>query len=94
MNAPSPALKPAAKPPRPDLDAELNNLAMSKDAQPLFDAVMKHIEENVAPIIKEIQGSGIASRRAIARVLKARGVATARGGQWTAVQVGAVLCRA
>ncbi len=51
MNAPAP--KPAAKPPRPDLDAELNNLAMSKEAQPLFDAVMKHIEENVVPITEE-----------------------------------------
>ena len=38
-------------PMRPDLNnPELNNLAMSKEAQPLFDAVMKHIEENVAPI--------------------------------------------
>ena len=38
-------------PARPDLNnPELNNLAMSKEAQPLFDAVMKHIEENVAPI--------------------------------------------
>jgi acyl-CoA dehydrogenase len=35
---------------RPDLDAELNNLAMSKAAQPLFDAVKKHIAENVEPI--------------------------------------------
>jgi acyl-CoA dehydrogenase len=39
--------------PRPDLDAELNNLAMSKEAQPLFDAVKKHIEENVAPMADE-----------------------------------------
>jgi len=38
---------------RPDLDAELNNLAMSKAAQPLFDAVKKHIEENVAPMAEE-----------------------------------------
>jgi hypothetical protein len=30
-----------------------------------------------APIIREIQGSGIASRRAIARALNARGIATA-----------------
>jgi acyl-CoA dehydrogenase len=38
-------------PVRPDLNnPELNNLAMSTEAQPLFDAVMKHIEENVAPI--------------------------------------------
>jgi acyl-CoA dehydrogenase len=35
---------------RPDLEAELNNLAMSKAAQPLFDAVKKHIAENVEPI--------------------------------------------
>ena len=38
---------------RPDLDAELNNLAMSKEAQPLFDAVKAHIDENVAPITEE-----------------------------------------
>ena len=50
--------------------------------------------KNVAPIIREIQGSGTASRRAIARALNARGVATARGGQWTAVQVGSILQRA
>jgi DNA invertase Pin-like site-specific DNA recombinase len=49
---------------------------------------------NVAPIIREIQLSGIASHRAIAKALNARGVATARGGQWTAVQVGAILKRA
>ena len=46
------APKPRPKP-RPDLDAELNNLAMSKEAQPLFDAVKKHIDDNVAPIIEE-----------------------------------------
>src|SRR5438270_1317344 len=50
--------------------------------------------KNVVPIIKEIQGSGIASRRAIARALNARGVATRRGGRWTAVQVSAILRRA
>jgi DNA invertase Pin-like site-specific DNA recombinase len=38
--------------------------------------------KNVAPITREIQSSGIASRRAIARALNARGVATARGGRW------------
>ena len=44
--------KPAAAP-RPDLDAELNNLAMSQAAKPLFDAVKKHIDENVAPMSEE-----------------------------------------
>ena len=43
---------------RPDLDAELNNLAMSKAAQPLFDAVKKHIAENVEPIAEEFNRLG------------------------------------
>jgi len=37
----------------PDLADDLNNLVMSKEAQPLFDAVKKHIDENVAPIVEE-----------------------------------------
>src|SRR5829696_6056666 len=49
---------------------------------------------NVAPIIREIQTNGVASHRGIARSLNARGVATARGGKWTAVQVGSILRRA
>jgi len=49
--------------------------------------------KNVAPIIHEIQSSGVASHCAVARSLNARGVATARGGQWTAVQVGSILRR-
>jgi DNA invertase Pin-like site-specific DNA recombinase len=48
---------------------------------------------NVAPIIREIQASGVSSNRGIARALNARGVATARGGKWTAVQVGSILQR-
>ena len=50
--------------------------------------------KNVAPIIREIKSTGVASHRGIARSLNARGVATARGGQWTAVQVGSILKRA
>ena len=49
--------------------------------------------KNVAPIIREIMSSGVASHRGIARSLNARGIATARGGQWTAVQVGSILRR-
>jgi len=48
---------------------------------------------NVAPIIREIQSAGATSHRGIARSLNARGVATARGGAWTAVQVGSILRR-
>jgi len=48
---------------------------------------------NVAPIIREIRASGVSSNRGVARALNARGVATARDGQWTAVQVGSILQR-
>jgi DNA invertase Pin-like site-specific DNA recombinase len=48
---------------------------------------------NVAPIIREIQSTGASSHRAVARALNARGVATARGGTWTAVQVGSIVRR-
>ena len=36
-----------------DLDADLYQLAMSAQAQPLMDAVKKHIDENVVPIQDE-----------------------------------------
>ncbi len=37
----------------PDAEAELNNLGMSKSAQPLMDAVKRHIAENVEPITEQ-----------------------------------------
>ena len=48
----------------------------------------------VLPIIKQIQKSGVSSLRGVAKALSARGVQTARGGEWTAVQVSDVLRRA
>jgi acyl-CoA dehydrogenase len=36
-----------------DLDKDLFNLAMSEEAEPLMDAVKKHIAENVDPITEE-----------------------------------------
>jgi DNA invertase Pin-like site-specific DNA recombinase len=48
---------------------------------------------NILPVIREIQASGVASQRGIARALNARGVATARGGVWSEVQVAAILRR-
>jgi hypothetical protein len=41
--------------------------------------------------IRENVGEEFLGNRRIARSLNARGVATARGGQWTAVQVGSIL---
>ena len=53
----------------------------------------KRFAENVAPVIQQVRTSGVTSLRGIAAVLNARGVRTARGGQWAATQVGAVLAR-
>jgi len=53
----------------------------------------RRFAENVAPVILQIRGSGVASLRGIAAALNVRGVRTARGGRWAATQVGAVLTR-
>ena len=44
--------------PSPDAERQMNNLAMSEGAQPLFDAVTKHIADNVAPIEDEFRRLG------------------------------------
>lgn len=49
---------------------------------------------NVLPVIASIQAAGTKSHRGIAEILNARSVRTARGGAWSAVQVGRVLARA
>src|SRR5438876_874286 len=46
---------------------------------------------NVLPVIHQIQASGVQSLRGVARALTARGVKTARGGEWSAVQVADIL---
>src|SRR5215472_13354129 len=48
---------------------------------------------NIRPIVTELQAAGHRSAAAIARQLNARGVATARGGAWTHVQVASILGR-
>jgi DNA invertase Pin-like site-specific DNA recombinase len=48
---------------------------------------------DLKPIIAEIQAAGAVSLREIAAGLNGRGVLTARGGQWSAVQVQRVLAR-
>ncbi|RWQ80263.1 MAG: recombinase family protein, partial [Mesorhizobium sp.] len=48
---------------------------------------------NILPIISDIQASGVKSLRQIAVALNARGIASARGGTWTAVQVTDILQR-
>lgn len=48
---------------------------------------------NVAAIIREIRAAGVTTLRGIAAALTARGVKTARGGQWTPTAVSNVLHR-
>lgn len=48
----------------------------------------------VLPVIREIEGTGATTLRAIADALNARGIATARGGRWAAQTVANVLKRA
>lgn len=49
---------------------------------------------NVLPIIQAVRKSGATTLRAIAEALNARGIATARGGQWYAKSVSNILARA
>lgn len=49
---------------------------------------------NVLPVIEAIKRAGATTLREIADALNARGVATARGGQWHAMTVKNVLARA
>jgi DNA invertase Pin-like site-specific DNA recombinase len=53
----------------------------------------RRFAENVAPLIHQVQASGVTSLRGVAAALNARGVRSARGGRWAATQVGAVLAR-
>jgi DNA invertase Pin-like site-specific DNA recombinase len=48
---------------------------------------------NVLPIIRQIERSGVTSLRGIAEALNARGIASARGGQWGAQAVANVMSR-
>jgi len=49
---------------------------------------------NLPPLVREIQKAGASSLNAIADALNKRGIWTARGKEWTQVQVGLVLRRA
>jgi hypothetical protein len=49
---------------------------------------------DLTPIIEELKASGAVSLRQIAAGLNARGIKTARGSEWSAVQVQRVMERA
>lgn len=48
---------------------------------------------DLAPTVAELRASGLESLRGLAAGLNARGIPTARGGQWTAMQVARILER-
>ncbi len=77
--------------------AQLGNRTNLADAQAKGSARVAddalRFAENVMPVIERIRASGITSMRGIAAVLDARGVRTARGGKWKAMQVGTVIRR-
>ena len=68
-----------------------------KKAQALGTARVKaeadRFAANILPVIREAQKAGASSLHAIAGVLNARGVRTARGGKWAATQVRDILRR-
>src|ERR1700694_6325784 len=49
---------------------------------------------NILPIIREAQKAGATTLREIAQALNARGIPTARGGQWYAQSIANILARA
>jgi DNA invertase Pin-like site-specific DNA recombinase len=64
-----------------------------KNAVDAVQAEADRFAANVLPIIREAQKAGARTLREIAEVLNARGIATARGGQWHATSVKNVLER-
>ncbi len=71
----------------PDLDKARVKAAVSVKANADTHAA------NVLPLIKDIQRKGTTTLRAIADALNARGIVTARGGEWHATTVRNVLAR-
>jgi DNA invertase Pin-like site-specific DNA recombinase len=56
-------------------------------------AAADRFAENVVPIVREIQASGLTTLRDIAAALNARGARTARGGRWHSTTVRNLLLR-
>jgi DNA invertase Pin-like site-specific DNA recombinase len=76
--------------------AKLGNPELAKASASAAASIRRKADafaKQVLPVIRVVQQGGAQSLRAIARALEARGVPTARGGQWTPVQVRALLRR-
>jgi hypothetical protein len=48
---------------------------------------------NVLPVVRDLQAAGVVTVRAIAEALNARGIRTARGGDWHGSTVRNLLAR-
>jgi DNA invertase Pin-like site-specific DNA recombinase len=68
--------------------------AARKNAVDAVKAEADRFAANALPIIREAQKAGARTLREIAEALNARGIATARGGQWYAQSVANILERA
>src|SRR5262249_55013377 len=69
-----------------DRGARLTNQARAAGREAL-QAKARERATDLAPTIKELQAARCESLRDIAAALDERGIPTARGGQWSAVQV-------
>jgi DNA invertase Pin-like site-specific DNA recombinase len=79
-----------------DRGATLGNPKLHVARRSAVDAVKAEADRyaaNILPIIREAQKAGATTLRQIADALNARGVATARGGQWHAKSVSNILER-
>jgi hypothetical protein len=48
---------------------------------------------SILPVIEQVQRSGVVSLSGVARELQLRGMATRKGGQWSAAQVASIIRR-
>ena len=64
-----------------------------KDAVDAVKAEADRLAANVLPIIREAQKAGARTLRELAEALNARGITTARGGQWYGQTVANILER-
>ena len=69
----------------------MNIIIIAKRGREALKANARRFAANIRPIIEEIMRAGVTSHNAIAAKLNERNVRTARGGEWTHVQVGAIL---
>jgi len=78
--------------------ARLGNRTNLAEAQAMGAAATKVVADafaaNVLPVVRDLQAAGLTATRAIAEALNARGIRTARGGQWHHSTVRNLLARA